>query len=269
MRSVNCRNIRREIEALGPGRLFSAAVAEHLEHCSACETLSRQQNELHELVSSLGRVEAPADFDVRLRARLAGEERESTRSFALGDWSFGLRSAAVAAVLLVIGSAFVFVSFRSRPDAQIAGAKQVVINPVAPDSKAAPIESAVKANDTNVAKAPQVDQPLDQPRGSAPIHHPRGNSGVRNEVAGLRGNRVGTRDQSLTSAGVLRRGEQLTEAYPTAAFPINASNQSLKVSVDNGNGASRTISLPTVSFGSQRSLSNNASPLMAQARGTW
>jgi hypothetical protein len=263
MRSVNCRNIRREIEALGPGRLFSALVTEHLEQCPACETLSRQQNELHALVSSLGRVEAPADFDVRLRARLAGDQREPGHSFAFGDWSLGLRSAAVAAVLLVIGSAFVFVSFRNRPDAQIAGGKQVVTNSIAPASKAA-IQSAFKPNDTNVAKAPEIDQP----RGSLPVHRPRGNSRVRNEFAGLRGNRLGTRDQSLTSAGVLRR-DQLAEAYPTAAFPINASNQSLKVSVDNGSGSSRTISLPTVSFGSQRSLSSNASPLMASARGTW
>jgi hypothetical protein len=175
-----------------------------------------------------------------------------------------LRYAAVAAVLLVIGSAFVLDSFRNRPDAQIAGGKQVVSAPVVPESQAALIP--VKSNDANIVKAPPQ---IDQPRGVAPIHRSRGNSGVRNEFAGLRGNRLGTRDQASTSAGVLKRGEQLAEAYPTAAFPINASNQSLKVSVDNANGASRTISLPTVSFGSQRSLSSNGSPLMAQARGTW
>ena len=48
---------------------------------------------------------------------------------------------------------------------------------------------------------------------------------------------------------------QLAESYPTAAFPINASYQSHSVSVDNGRGTSRTISLPSVSFGSQRTLS--------------
>lgn len=263
MSSMNCRNIRREIEARG-ARRFSAAVLEHIEHCAACETVSRQQSELHALVSSLGRVEAPADFDIRLRARLAAEEREKRRPFAFTDLSFGLRSAAVAAVLLVIGSAFLFVTVRNRPDAVVAGNKQVAVTPVAPDSKPSPTVSAVKP-----VRSDETQPTAIADAGSNPLPRHRRNVGVRNELAGLRNNRLGTRDQSSSSAGVLKRDDQLAAAYPTAAFPINASYQSLKVSVDNGSGLSRTISLPTVSFGSQRTLSNSASPLMASARGTW
>jgi hypothetical protein len=262
MSSMNCRQIKREIQARG-ARRFSAAVMEHIERCAACETISRQQSELHALVSSLGRVEAPADFDVRLRARLAAEQRGKSRSFAFADLSFGLRSAAVAAVLLVIGSAFVFVTFRNRPDAVTAGNKQVAVTPVVPDSKPNPI-NAVKPVGSDEAQSPAIAEV-----GSNSLRRPRRNVGVRSGLASLRSNRLGTRDQSSTSAGVLKRNDQLAQAYPTAAFPINASYQSLKVSVDNGSGLSRTISLPTVSFGSQRTLSNSASPLMASARGTW
>ena len=262
MSSMNCRNIKREIEARGAGR-FSAAVMEHIERCAACETISRQQSELHALVSSLGRVEAPADFDVRLRARLAAEEREKSRSFAFADLSFGLRSAAVAAVLLVIGSAFVLVTFRNRPDAVLAGNKQVAVTPVAPESKPKSIDNGEKPVGSDAAQSRTTAAD------SNPLPRPRRNVSLRSELASLRNNRLGTRDQSSTSARVLKRNDQLAEAYPTAAFPINASYQSLKVSVDNGSGLSRTISLPTVSFGSQRTLSNSASPLMASARGTW
>jgi hypothetical protein len=39
----------------------------------------------------------------------------------------------------------------------------------------------------------------------------------------------------------------------SAAFPIDGSSiQSLKVSIDDGRGNARTISVPTISFGSQR-----------------
>jgi hypothetical protein len=38
----------------------------------------------------------------------------------------------------------------------------------------------------------------------------------------------------------------------SAAFPIDASVQSFKVSLDDGRGNARTISVPTISFGSQR-----------------
>ena len=262
MRSMNCRNTRREIEARGAGRLLSAAVAAHIEQCPACETLSRQQSQLHELVSSLGRVEAPADFDVRLRARLAAERNKETRSFSFADFSLALRSAAVAAVLLVIGSAFVFVSFRNQTSPAVAGNKEVT-SPAAP--AVAPVQPAVKPDDVKVATVAGTDD------ASTHVVSPRTvrREGARTELASLRGSRPGTRDLSSTSAGVLTRDEQLAGAYPTGAFPINASYQSLKVSVDNGSGLSRTISLPTVSFGSQRSLSNSASPLMASARGTW
>ena len=261
MRSMNCRNTRREIEARGAGRLLSAEVATHLEQCSACETLSRQQSQLHALVSSLGRVEAPADFDVRLRARLAAEQNKETRSFSLAMFSPALRSAAVAAVLLVIGSAFVFVSFRNQTNPAVAGSEHVL----APAPAVVPVQPAVKPDETTVATAAGSDD------SSSQVVSPRTvkRGGARAELASLRGSRVGTRDLSSTSAGVLTRDEQLAGAYPTGAFPINASYQSLKVSVDNGSGLSRTISLPTVSFGSQRSLSNSASPLMASARGTW
>jgi hypothetical protein len=38
----------------------------------------------------------------------------------------------------------------------------------------------------------------------------------------------------------------------SAAFPIDASLQPFKVSLDDGRGNAKTISVPTISFGSQR-----------------
>jgi hypothetical protein len=238
--------------------LLSAASTAHIEQCAACETLSRQQGQLHELVSSLDRVEAPADFDVRLRARLTAERNQESR-FSFVNFSPALRSAAVAAVVLVIGLTLVVVNFRNQPNPALAGKAQTTTAAV---PGLAPVQSAVKPDDGKVASASQIDEP---PAARRTVRR----APARGELASLRGNRLGTRDLSSTSAGVLRRDEQIAGAYPTGAFPINASYQSLKVSVDNGSGLSRTISLPTVSFGSQRSLSNSASPLMASARGTW
>src|SRR5437762_13804302 len=80
--------------------------------CVACETLSREQIGLQKLVSSLGTVEAPGDFDFRLQARLANERRGRSQSFTFGDLSFVFRSAVVAAVRRVMGAVLVFVSLR-------------------------------------------------------------------------------------------------------------------------------------------------------------
>ena len=260
MTSMNCRNVRQEIEDADPGDLLSLGVNEHMLGCVACETLSREQIGLQKLVSSLGTVEAPGDFDFRLQARLANERRGRSQTFTLGDLSFGFRSAVVAAVLLVMGAVLVFVSLRMNSGGS---PSSLAING-APKG----IESVVRAgSDGETLSSPANDGTVVNANlNSLPTKH-RGT--VRPEVASLQdSNRQRTRDLSSTPAVVINR-DQLAEAYQNAAFPLEAGYQSLKVSVDDGRGASRTISLPTVSFGSQRSLAQNPAPLMASTRGAW
>ena len=53
------------------------------------------------------------------------------------------------------------------------------------------------------------------------------------------------------------RAEVINGRQPSAAFevlPLDSSLQSFKVSLDDGRGNARTISVPTISFGSQRML---------------
>lgn len=270
MRNMNCQNVRREIEEAGSGELPSAAASAHLESCAACETLFREQSKLQAIMSSLGTVAAPGDFDFRLRARLAGERR-GTRPAGLLDFSLGFRSAAVALVLLLVGASVWFVGFRTRSDNASGNAPQIASQPAAPTSVSNPVPgSAVEK-----ASAPQVAVVSGESETGAVA--PRTASSdqgtprrvIRPELAIAKGaSRVGTRDMSSTPAAVFGRDNELG-TYPTAPFPINASNQSLKVSVDDGSGGSRTISLPTVSFGSQRALSQSTTPLMASARVVW
>ena len=267
MRNMNCRNIRREIEEAGSAGFLSAAALSHLESCTACQTLSRQQTNLQTILSSLGTVEAPGDFDFRLRARLAGEKRLGALSLPFGNLSLGLRSTAVAAILLLLGSAVLFVALKSNPNTTLAGRNKVISTPGAPEPPAVNPPGGTGSNE--VAKGGTVDDPKSKDHNQfAERRTPKG-PGMRAAVATVRnGRRFGTRDLSQTGAPVLTR-EQLAGTYPTAAFPINASYQPLKVSVDDSRGASRTISLPSVSFGSQKTLSQTASALLATARDTW
>lgn len=273
MRIINCRNVRREIEEAAPGDLLSSSVNDHLMNCVGCETLAREQAKLQQIVSSLGTIEAPGDFDFRLRARLAGEKPGTVRPLTMGSLSFGLRSAAVA-MLLLVASAFVFVSLRSHPS-----------NPLAADtSKAGSIPNEKQSgNSVQIAKTsapvatpdPNGSQLSVAIAGGNPVssdHSPaqRRSRLRQSELVSQRGtNGVVALDSSSTRAPVLTRDGQLVETYPTSAFPIDAAYQSLRVSVDNGRGTSRTISLPTVSFGSKQSLSQSGPPLLASARVAW
>ncbi len=253
MRTMDCRNVRREIEAAGNSDLLGPAVHAHLQSCAACESLSRQQNNLQAILSSLETVEAPGDFGFRVRARLAAE-RQAASPTEFGNFSFGVRSAAVSMVLFLVAAAFVFVSFRSRVNPTVVP-QEIASNPVPPSN------NGVAATEKVVVPAPAKETAISGIESTA-VASDRGSKG--REGRAIKANRVGTRDFSSTQASV----KHLDEG-DSAAFPINASYQSLKVSVNDAHGSSRTISLPTVSFGSQRTLSQNAAPLMASARGVW
>lgn len=268
MRNDNCRKVLREIEEAAPGELLSSSVKDHMRNCAACEKVSREQSRLQQIVSSLGTVEAPGDFDFRLRARLAGEKPGSANAFSalsIGRLSFGLPSAAVAAMLLLVGLAFVFVSLKSESPKAVA---------VAPGqtSESAPSKETTKPGATDVTAKAGQNQPTGA-LGSDSVSSGTGRTPVKRqspriEMASLGGKHGGgVLDSSSKGAPVLTPDNQLVGTYPTAAFSIDTSYQSLKVSVDNGRGASRTISLPTVSFGSNQSLSQDGA--LAANRGAW
>ena len=119
MRNMNCRNIRREIEVVGPVNLLSSSAKDHIENCLECRTFSEDRLKLREMLSSLGAVAAPDDFDFRLRARLANEKRGGAHPFVMRNMSFGFRAAAFATILLLIGSAFLLVRFRRPADSSL------------------------------------------------------------------------------------------------------------------------------------------------------
>ncbi len=76
MRKNNCKLIRRELDELMLGEAWSSDATEHLRECASCREFHEQQTKLRQIVGSLGTVEAPADFDFRLRARLANWRKQ-------------------------------------------------------------------------------------------------------------------------------------------------------------------------------------------------
>jgi hypothetical protein len=262
MKSINCGNIRREIESAGSARFFSRDVISHIRDCADCADISRRQNNLHSLVSNLATIEAPGDFDFRLRARLAEVDQKRSSPFSLTRLSLGFRWAGVAAMLLLV-AAVSFIGLKPGSDNLPVAVQPPVSQPATPKTgiteTTTPVQAVVQSPKTN------DDQPL-TPKGNSAAPKRRS---LNSQVAATRSNRSASRDFSSTSAGVVRPFDQVAGSYPTQAFPINASYQPLRVSVDNGSGSPRTISLPSVSFGSQRALSQSATPLVASARGTW
>lgn len=256
-RSIGCRDIRREIEEAGQDEALSPPASFHLKACGECETFFDQQFKLRAIVASLGTVPAPNDFEFRLRARLAGEKRSTPRPFAMGNFSFGLRAAAIAVILVLVGSTFL--ALRLRPDTNhdvVADVSQSEVKPSVPPLGAKNGDGQAAPPSVNLT-ATQSDGPANSSETRPRKNPDRGGAGHL-AVAKRNGSRI--MGQSVAPVLV---------ADGHSMFPIDAAPQALKVSVDNGRGTPRTISVPGVSFGSQRVLNQNPTPLMASSRGAW
>ncbi|HEX3281487.1 MAG TPA: hypothetical protein VHR36_09680 [Pyrinomonadaceae bacterium] len=262
MKTIGCNNVRREIEEAASGEILAAPARDHLRTCGACASFGKEQQQLKEMVASLAGVEAPADFDFKLRARLAAS-RPARREFA-GN-GFGMRSIAFATLVLLFGVAVVVLNMRSRGNEST----PVASVPTAPASdqasqinKNSPAVETSSGSPNVAAIVPVQDVPVGIQESSR-----TGNRNQRSSTPQFiaRNARVKATDLSASAAPVFRPDIELG----SSVFPLGTSNQSLKVSVDDGRGTSRTISLPTVSFGSSRVLAQNPAPVMVSTRDSW
>jgi len=265
MRTINCRSVCREIEEVDLGQQLSGLAIEHTSSCPQCLSFYEDRLKLRQLAASLGTVEAPADFDVRLRARLAKEKPGLTRKFAIAGFSFGLPSVALATLALLLGLGAGFLLRVLRPTNSSTSARVETTNASRPNTLAnnqgSPQDDRETGATLNVAKSAPKHQRSEKPA----------NAVLRTTVAGLRNNgRMVAKDLSSLPAAVVKREESVASAGTSPIFPIDASYQSLKVSLYDATGVSRTIWLPSVSFGSQRVLTSGSSPMITtSAKGIW
>jgi len=182
--------------------------------------------------------------------------------------SFGFRSAAVVATLLLIGSALLVVSLRNSSNSQLSakGTNPPSVEQSRPNDQVANVKPQPdRVGVTQVTPGSvETNEQVAISRGLRPrrtvVAPRRGDSGANP--------RLETLDTGISPATVMH-AEDTTNAKSSNVFPIGTSFQSLKVSLDDGRGSSRTISVPSVSFGSQRVLSPGSSSLLASARSDW
>jgi hypothetical protein len=203
------------------------------------------------MVADLGYVEAPADFDRRLRARLASEERGTNRGFSFAGLSFGVPTVAVAALMVVIGGVFVIRSLKVEPIPPTA------ISSVSPEIVKPPAGPNIVSDQlgTTAAVAPEPAKP--QSIATKPRERFAVNQKGRNAI----------KEFSSSPAEVVKQNESVAEL--SSAFAVDSSQQSLKLSFADGSGVYRTISVPRVSFGSQRSFGEQSTFIKASSNGIW
>ncbi len=256
MRALNCKASRYAIEQAELNSQLSTEVLVHVRGCHDCRKFYEERLKLRELLASLTTVEAPPNFDFQLRARLA--KLNTNRSSFSTPRNLRVSTVSLALLMLILGIGYGVHTFSDR-DTQVAST--------------APAE--VEFSDEKLGQA-VVHSPLESLEAVPPAAESERTalaSQRRNETRRVRADRVRTstvvRDFANTAAPVFRKDESLASANDISVFQIGASYQSLNVSLDDGSGEPKTISLPSVSFGSQRVFTSSGVSTPAASRGVW
>ncbi len=246
MRKNICELIRRELDELNLDETCSTAAVEHLRACGACREFHEKQTKLREMVGSLGTVAAPADFDFRLRARLANESSSAASQINFLAWPVLRRGFGVAAVLLVFATgAYLVQDALNRPPAS---------DEMAKEASAPAVLETPKPQETVAPNTSEAPKPADL--AGIPNVRPQKNRTERPRHVAIRNTRqLATKDTASIRAEVINGADPLASSSNT--FSIDASAvQYFKLSLDDGRGNAKTISVPTISFGSQRLMQN-------------
>ena len=242
MKWMECRATRQEIDE--GGEQLSAQALRHVTSCAPCLAFQNERARLRELLASLEPITAPADFDFRLRARIAAQtESLGPRSFFSG-FALGTPAIAVAAlVILALGGSIVWIEQR--------GAKQA---PTAALNSPSQVKEGNSTTADNLPPSKQAEVPVSTTttpttgtNADAPIYLVRGGKPQFRDP-GLSQPGRSSRDLSAGSAPSIKQGQNAGAVY------VSAPLKPMVLSLQDDNGATRRISLPPVSFGSQRLL---------------
>ncbi len=111
---MNCHKTRAAIELSSPHPPLHDGAQRHLANCQGCRQYADELRSLIALLNAPRRVSVPADFDFRLRARIAAAQQQQRRlptwleSFWTLPFSWGQAAGVMAAIVVVVACATVY-----------------------------------------------------------------------------------------------------------------------------------------------------------------
>jgi hypothetical protein len=236
MRETKCETVRHELEELMLDDECSMYVTQHMRECGDCREFHQKQTKLRQIVGSLGTVEAPPDFDFRLRARLANESNGEGFHARVLQWSFASKGFAAATMVLLFAGGVVYVRTIMNQSAEKIAEHRIA----PPQQPPKPVE-----NETRFDNAPSVV--------TSNLNY------VSRPVTNDRRRSLNRKPALATFEPASSRPPSFSEEHRhSTIFSIDASSshEPFKISLDDGRGNARTISVPTITFGSNRFLQN-------------
>lgn len=262
-----CKTYQREIDEVADGGGVSAGARTHAASCRACGDELRARESLRALVGGLGKVEAPADFEFRLRARMAAAKADGGRGrFGGTRWLYGFAPVAVAACFVVVSATLYF---RQAARTTNAGSPVVVTN--------GPARSVEPDRATSADVQNQNAEPLTV--GDVTRINPKGTASPKSDKPAHKVIARAAQSRAVASRGVGRADvvpvtlvSSVTGAQVIKPISVKASAEPLRVIMRDERGAERVVPMRGVSFGSQDFLARGASvqpSAAAEVGGVW
>lgn len=254
---MNCSDFRSEIEDARAGApVGSEAASVHLRACSACRAFRAEHVALKSLLGELEKVEAPSNFEFRVRARVAA--LKSVHAAAHKGFAPDFLSIALAACfVLTAGGAFLFKQSNSKHPAVASSARE--------------IETALARQESPESDYVNLYQETAQVKENA--RPTRKASFAREAVARNFRSSASTPELSSPSAAVAQNSDEVFEvsfsveaapiyttlasgsiappANSSIAIPLDGGAQELELRTRDDGGVSRKMLMRSVSFGAQ------------------
>jgi hypothetical protein len=252
MNRKDCREMRREIDQSELGQRLSEQAERHLAVCPACAEFRAERSSLRELVGRLEPVTAPADFDIRLRARIARENDARTRQPFIFRFVMSTPGIAVAALAVMLVGSIVWFSQRPRTE----NSSNAATVPSGKETAQIPIAPPVAANND---RADAIQPPV---AAVVPTDNSKRSNASRQYSA-----RVPVFTAAQTSDFNSSQAQSIRLAQDRAGeVSLTAPVNPMVVSMQDDHGGTRRISLPPISFGSQRMTDNRIPVSMTKSR---
>jgi hypothetical protein len=272
---MNCQKCKNEIEDRDLRReSLTSAAAAHVAACADCRVFGEERLALRRLVGGLEKVSAPADFDFRMRARMAAERDAVAASRASWfNFSPAALSWALAGCLALVVSASLYLQQRWPDAPALPSAEQARVAMPAPQASVAAVmpervqaakdetRSSDSLNDeTHSSDAANREARSGVEAASLNISPSRRQRALPTRLAGRAGferELAQVQVEESNSAALLGSTPQFASSNPARSesalipVPLDAPEGQLKVLLRDTSGGARTISVDSVSFGSR------------------
>lgn len=254
---MNCRYFRKEIEELRTEAVLSLSGQKHLEICRSCRTLNDENTQLRKLLKNLETVEAPNDFDIRLRSSIEAYE-SSVRKRFLSEILKPIPTAALASFLILT----IFATLLINRSGDVAKKGSGVASTFPQTVGDFNILKKADANEFEAVLLPVTSDEKDEGVIDKNIRD-HAMRGIKHWPIELELERVeGGNEFSLSKAVILEeRDDSSANISVPVALQMPVAQKGLKVILRDEQGTPHLITTKAVSFGSQAFVGETANTL--------